>query len=414
MRSLRWIIGLLALLIAVPAAAAGVAAWWVMRHPSPDGAFHADLTPVERPDRVLVVPDLDALLRRDAPYTRVGQTTLRLSASSGGTPAFLGVADPDQAAAYLAGVRYTEIAQVDLGQGLLPVRTVRMDAQGGDPGDPQAQGIWQRQGLGSLSWRPSEDRNRRVALVIVLRDGTATTGDHAARLEVALHADWLGTASWGLLILGIVALTLGFVLLAWPTDRERKGTFLSHSDEEGPLLNPVPTSRVSTVEFAPVGVGSGGGRSAGGGIGPGGAGPAPILPGLVRTRGAEPTVAGLGLGAVSVAEMVTAPVGVPAYVAEAPPTVRLPLPPASADETPWAGMPHRGAPPLAVVFRAGAHGGPAPVAAPSELVWPPRRPAEPPTTAPVREVATEQFPPVPYLPRPACAVRLDRDRLTTR
>ncbi|MDI1460597.1 hypothetical protein QEZ54_06435 [Catellatospora sp. KI3] len=406
MRSLRWMVGLLALLVAIPAAAAGVAAWWVMRHPSPDGAFHADLAPIERADRVLVVPDLDALLRRDAPYVRVGQTTLRLSASSGGTPAFLGVAEPGQVAAYLAGVRYTELAQVQLGRGVLPVRTARVDAQGGEPGDPQAQGIWQRQGLGSLSWRPSEDRSRRVALVIVLRDGTATAGPHTARLEAALHADWLGTASWGLLIFAIAVLTLGFVLLAWPGS-ERKGPFPSHSDEQGPLLNgALPASRVSTVEFVRVGSG---GASGGGGGGPADRRSAPIVPGLARDRAAEVTAAMPGPGAVEPRAAGQA------WPGSAGRTARLPLQPVAPDELPWAGLPHRGAPPVAgVVFRAGAHGGPAPVAAPSDLVWPPRRPAEPPATAPVREVVTEQLPPVPYLPRPACTLRLDRDRLAAR
>ncbi|GHJ45674.1 hypothetical protein Cs7R123_30160 [Catellatospora sp. TT07R-123] len=407
MRGLRWIVGILALLVAIPAAAGGVVAWWVMRHPSPDGAFHADLVPIERPDRVLVVPDLDALLRRDAPYARVGETTLRLSVSSGGTPAFLGVADPGRVAEYLAGVRYTEISQVQLGRGQLPVRTQRVEgqgAQGAEPADPEAQDLWQRQGIGSLSWRPGEDRGRRVALVVVLRDGTAA--GHAAHLDVAVHADWVRTASWGLLILGIVALTLGYVLLAWPSRPVEDRGAVTAAAGPPPV---VPAGRTPTVELAAA-------------VTDPAAGPVPIVPGLNGRDAAPmpivPGLGGYGTGPGRVVPVFTS--GEPARADAAPGTLlvspaRLPLQPRTADERPWPGTPPAGAPCTAeTVFQAVAGGGPAPAAAPLDLVWPPRRRTEPPVTEPVREVVTEELPPVPFLPRPACTLRLHRDRVPTR
>ena len=64
-----------------------------------------------------------------------------------------------------------------------------------------------------------------------------------------------------------------------------------------------------------------------------------------------------------------------------------------------------------MTFQAGDQGGPAPVAAPPGLVWPPRQPAEPSATPPVREVATEELPPVPSAGRPAFDLRWERDRL---
>lgn len=398
MRAVRVVVGLLALLVAVPALAAGGGAAWLSGHDSPDGAFHATIAPPKDPNRVLVVPDLDALLQRDVPYVRVGTTTLRLSASSANTPAFIGVAAPDEVAAYLAGIRYTEVAQTVIGSGPVVLRTNRMDAPGRDPRDPLAQEFWLRQGLGSLSWNPQLDRGQHLALVVVLRDipagGPALPSD-AATLDVALSASWLGSATWGLLILGMVLLILAFVTLSWPA---RVGESPADTDGDGAL-----TALLSDHTR-------------------------PVLPGDPEAITLPP------------APEQRAPQALPPATTE--PGVRGPQPGASAPQgfeagarppltVPWAGAPYTG-PAATPVVSCLQTADPLPdprlvdtvpsvmtadlgpvvpamraVAAP-ELPWPPLRGTLP-ATEPVREVITEEFLRV-WLPRPGCELRLDRPR----
>lgn len=402
MRAVRVVVGLLALLVAVPALAAGGGAAWLSGHDSPDGAFHAAIAPPKDPNRVLVVPDLDALLQRDVPYARVGTTTLRLSASSANTPAFIGVAAPDEVAAYLAGIRYTEVAQTIVGPGPVVLRTNRMDAPGRDPRDPLAQGFWLRQGLGSLSWNPQLDRGQHLALVVVLRDapvaGEPALPSDAATLDVALSASWLGSASWGLLILGMVLLILAFVTLSWPArvgeppaDTNGDGALTALlSDHTRPVLPADPEA--VTLPSAPEQR-------------------APQQPGVRAPQDPAP--------------------GAP-VTQEFEPGIRPPL------TVPWAGAPYTGpaATPIVTCLQAAdtvadsrpgdvvagrrlgdtvmtaAHTAPAvpamrAVAAP-ELPWPPLRGTLP-ATEPVREVITEEFL-REWLPRPGCELRLDRPR----
>ena len=208
MRVLRMVAGVLTLLLALPVLAAGALGWWTMQHRSPDGSFHATITPIDTPSRVLVVADLDAILRRDAPIARADRTTLRL-----GTPGFLGIAEPADVAAYLARADYTAVEGLSLGRGPLPVRTRHVFATDGEPlSPPQDQDFWVRQGAGELRWTPAADRDHQVSLVIVAPEGTGPVS-----LRAAVSAGWLDSTTWGLLILGPVMLLLGLAALAWPS-----------------------------------------------------------------------------------------------------------------------------------------------------------------------------------------------------
>lgn len=423
MRAVRVLVGLLALLVAVPALAAGGGAAWLAGHDSPDGAFHAAIAPPKDPDRVLVVPDLDALLQRDVPYARIGATTLRLSASSASTPAFIGVAAPDEVAAYLAGIRYTEVAQTIVGTGPVVLRTNRMDAPGRDPRDPLAEGFWLRQGLGSLSWNPQLDRGQHLALVVVLRDTPAgaepALPSDAASLDVALGASWLGSASWGLLILGMVLLILAFVTLSWPA-RTRE----QQADTDGALTALLSTdtrpvlSGDTEVTLPPA---------------PGQRAPQDIQPGARVSQDIEPGVRVPQGGEPGVRPPLTVPwAGAPYTGPTAAPIVTC-LQAATAPARPGAGPGDAAlgdtmladtmladtmltdalaADTLAGAGAFGVAAGPVvpamrAVAAP-ELPWPPPRGTLH-ATEPVREVITEEFA-REWLPRPACALRLDRPR----
>jgi hypothetical protein len=207
MRVLRMVAGILTLLLALPVLAAGILGWWTMQHRSPDGAFHATITSIDAPNRVLVVPDLDALLRRDAPIARAERTTLRLS-----TPGFIGIAHPADVAAYLAGTGYTAVDGLSLGRGPLPVRARNITAAGGEQlSKPQDQDFWVRGGEGELVWTPAVDREQELALVIVAPEGSGPIS-----LNASVTAGWLASTTWGLLILGPVLLLLGLAMLAWP------------------------------------------------------------------------------------------------------------------------------------------------------------------------------------------------------
>jgi hypothetical protein len=208
MRVVRVLVGMLTLLLAVPVLGAGALAWWVMQHRSPDGTFQAQLSQIDAPARIVVVPDVDALLHRDAPIARADQTELRLTVHGGG---FIGMAAPADLAAYLAGVNYTELLQTKLGQGPLTVQTRQVTSTGDPLASAGAQTFWIRGAAGEMRWNPGADRDRHVAMIVI-----AAPGEGPIQLNVALTAGWLNSTTWGLLILGPVLLLLGLAALAWP------------------------------------------------------------------------------------------------------------------------------------------------------------------------------------------------------
>lgn len=263
MRVLRVGVGILTLLLAIPVLVAGGVAWWVMQHRSPDGAFHAELAGIVAPSRVIVVPDIDAVLRRDAPIARADHTVLRIR-----TDGFIGMADPGDVAAYLAGAGYTEVREVSLGRGALPVGIQHVTGSGRALADPEEQSFWYRSNLGELAWSPSLDRDQQVALVIVApradpgqaappaqpgdgeaapagaRPGSGAT--EPVRISVDLTAGWLNSTTWGLLILGPVLLLLGLAALAWP-QRPREIVYVMDSAAAVQAGLPQPPALPATV-----------------------------------------------------------------------------------------------------------------------------------------------------------------------
>ncbi|WP_020525473.1 hypothetical protein [Catelliglobosispora koreensis] len=234
MRVLRITAGILTLLVALPILAAGAVAWWAMQHRSPDGAFHASLMPIDSPYRVVVVPDVDALLRRDAPIARAKQTSLELNAGEG---AFVAMAAPADLAAFLTGVSYTELTGARLGRGPLTVTTRHVVSAGETLPSPQ-QPFWVRQSSSTLKWTPTADRDRQLALIVIAPSTTV-------ELSVAVTAAWLNNTTWGLLILGPVLLLLGFATLAWP-QRPREIVYVMNTPVAADFGLPRPA-----VPFAP-------------------------------------------------------------------------------------------------------------------------------------------------------------------
>ncbi|MGI5245192.1 hypothetical protein [Dactylosporangium sp. CA-139066] len=301
-RLVRAGVGALLLLIAVPLALAGGGLLLAMEHRAADDTFTARLERVRADGIAVVVPDVDALLRADAPFARGGQTTLSLSAVGAGGPLFIGLGEERDVQRYLEGAAQSRLTRVRLARGPLPVELTTATARRehpmvlppappvpgvpapgvpapgdpalGDPapGDPAAvpapadgqvpadaqpadgpgapatakpgeQKFWlarseRHAGAAELTWSPSALRGRHLSLVIMRAD--AAPGVDAA-LTARLDPAWLGPTTGGLLMLGSALFFLALVTIAWPQGRR-----------PAPLAVPVlPTQPMPELPAAP-------------------------------------------------------------------------------------------------------------------------------------------------------------------
>ncbi|MEV4509635.1 hypothetical protein AB0K00_11835 [Dactylosporangium sp. NPDC049525] len=128
-RLVRAGVGALLLLIAVPLALAGGGLCVAMEHRAADDTFTARLERLRSGGRAVVVPDIDALLRADAPFARGGQTTLNLSAVGSSGPLFIGLAPDAVVQRYLGGLVHASVSRVRLARGPLPVELTEVQTR---------------------------------------------------------------------------------------------------------------------------------------------------------------------------------------------------------------------------------------------------------------------------------------------
>jgi hypothetical protein len=214
-RVVRAVLGSVLLLVGLPLLLAGGALWFAMQHQDAGGGYTASLAEVNTEGYALVASDVDSLLRRDVPFARGGRTTLRVTAQTDTGPAFVGLAPAADVARYLAGVPYTQITEVRLARGPLPVAVAPVS--GTEPPDepPYTQPFWlSASGAGSLEWAPSEMRAQQLALVVMDRDGGAPLTVHVA---AEVRPQWLSSATFGSLVLGTVLVLVAIAALAWPS-----------------------------------------------------------------------------------------------------------------------------------------------------------------------------------------------------
>jgi hypothetical protein len=211
MRILRVFTGVLLTLFAFPLLAGGVGLALTAAHRGPTGVFTAAIADLETDGYAIVAPDVDRVLRREAPFARGGRTTLRLTA---GGPVFLGLAPRPAVDRYLYGVPRTELTRVRLARGPLPVDARRVYGPSHVSGPPADQSFWLATGSGVLAWSPSALRGRDVALVVMNAD--ASPGVHLGA-SASIDPRWLSPTAYGLLILGAALLLLGLTTLGWPT-----------------------------------------------------------------------------------------------------------------------------------------------------------------------------------------------------
>jgi hypothetical protein len=120
MRAGRAIAGALLVIVSYPMVLASGGLWLATQHRGAGRAYTAVTQHLHTDGYALVADDVDALLDRDAPLARFGQTRLRLSASGPGGPLFIGLAPYPAVRRYLAGAPYTRVDRVRPARGPLP------------------------------------------------------------------------------------------------------------------------------------------------------------------------------------------------------------------------------------------------------------------------------------------------------
>lgn len=246
MRFVRTIAGMLLLTVGIPALLAGAGLWLAARHADPDGGFAARFETVRTPARAVVVSDVDALLRAEAPVARAGQARLRLTARTADGPAFLGLAPTDQVRRWLADVPHATVRRVALARGPLPVRLDPATA-GTAAAVPLDQDFWVREGVGVLEWSPAELADRSLSLVVMRPDGRA---DLALDLGAELRAGWFPGVAWALLAGGTLLVVLAVLLLLRPV-RPREVVFVVEPDQIPVLAGRLGVSSLSGLGQRP-------------------------------------------------------------------------------------------------------------------------------------------------------------------
>ncbi|WP_431942242.1 hypothetical protein [Micromonospora marina] len=266
MRFVRTIAGMVLLMVGIPALLAGGGLWLVARQAGPDGGFDARFEPVRTPASVVLVTDVDALLRADLPLARTGQARLHLTARDDDGPVFLGLAPADQVRGWLADVPHSTVRRVAVTRGPLPVD---LDPATGGAGTaaPTAQSFWVREGVGSLEWSPSELSGRSLSLVVMRVDGAAGLD---LRMRAELRAGWFPGLAWALLAGGTLLVFLAVVVLLRPL-RPREVVFVVEPDQVPVLAGRLGVTSLSGLGRQPgpasrperhlVAVGSGAGRT---------------------------------------------------------------------------------------------------------------------------------------------------------
>ncbi|MGI5214888.1 hypothetical protein [Plantactinospora sp. CA-290183] len=232
MRFVRLTAGILLLTIGLPVLLAGGALWTVWQQRGPSGTFGGPLERVETAGHAIVVPDLDSLLRRDAPFVRTGRTGLRIIARTGPDPAFVGLAPAAEVSRYLSATSYTRVDRVSLTRGSLPLRVTAAERPpaGAAIGLPGEQNFWVRHGVGALDLAPDEVFGHGLSLVVMSPEARPGVG---VDLRAEVRPGWLAPLTRVSLAAGAFLALMGIALLAWPVRpvRPREVVFVVEPDQ---------------------------------------------------------------------------------------------------------------------------------------------------------------------------------------
>jgi hypothetical protein len=145
----------------------------------------------------------------------LGRARVRATSSDPDADLFVGVAHTDDVAAYLSGVRYSTVDEIDDPQ------TRYVEHAGGAPSTaPAASDIWVAEtsgsGTQSLNWLP---KSGNWTVVVMNADGSSAVDVTA---DVGATVPLLERLPWGLLVFGIVFALLGAALLVVVVRRVRR------------------------------------------------------------------------------------------------------------------------------------------------------------------------------------------------
>ncbi|WP_203816235.1 hypothetical protein, partial [Paractinoplanes ferrugineus] len=248
MRWLRTILGMLMLTIGLPSLLAGAALWAAMQHRDQGGAFSGDMQRLATSGYAFVVPDVDELLRTDAPFTRIGNTQLRINATTQDGPAFVGLAATSMVQEYLQGVPYARVRAVDIGTGSLPVVTNSIGGRQAPRMLPTRATFWLRSSTdGHLAWSPGEVTGGPYSLVVM---SPGAKGGLYLTSSAELRPSWINSSAWGLLTLGTLLAMAGLITLSWPA-RRREIVYVVEPSQVPDLMDaigaPLPSNMSVTV-----------------------------------------------------------------------------------------------------------------------------------------------------------------------
>jgi hypothetical protein len=214
MRVVRVLLGVVAILLAIPLTGGGTALWLLSQHQAAGGWFAAALERVGTPGYAVVVPDVDALLRRDASFVQGGDTRLRITARTAGGPLFVGLAPGPALRRYLDGVPHASLYRVRPAVGPLPVTVAEIAGTGRPASRPAEQPFWVAASVrGTVDFAPGSVRGQRLALVLMRPDGSPGLD---VRVEVGIRAAWLEPLRWAAIVVGVAGFAAGLALLLWP------------------------------------------------------------------------------------------------------------------------------------------------------------------------------------------------------
>lgn len=214
----RKLVGSLLVLVSVLPLLVGGLLWTVVAsRAGADGTLTATTRPLDTVGHAVVVPDVGALIAEDGIVDPAVIGRLEVQArAAGGQPLFVGLADADDARAYLKGVAHAEVRSLRLREGPLPVGLTEV-AGTRAPTPPAGEPFWITRSLGrppagGIAWQPGEiPEGTRLALVVMRQDA-------AAPLEVTVtgtaELPWLRGAMWGMLLFGGLLALAGVVFLA--------------------------------------------------------------------------------------------------------------------------------------------------------------------------------------------------------
>jgi hypothetical protein len=222
MRMPRRLIGLVLVVLAVPALIAGGAGWAALTHRDADGGFSGPLAGARATGYAFVVEDLAALVHREVPFLRWSGGRVRVTAEGVGGPSardriFIAAAPADAVATFLRDVPHSKILRVRPARGPLPVDLAEVPGTR-PPTAPAGLRLWTASGVGHLSVR-LDSAAGPMSLVMMRIDGQAGV-DLLARAAVE-PAGLVGTTA-GLLAGGLLALLAGATMVLWRRNRWRR------------------------------------------------------------------------------------------------------------------------------------------------------------------------------------------------